>query len=262
MRALLLVALLIPGWALAVDTQFCAGPSKYGTSVENCGGGSDSCCPLNLSNPDAGANVTNTTGDGSVVTDRTGGTVYACVRLDTSAKATGAQIVAGSPCVDADNLASAAGTVEFTGGNTFSGLTAETSYIVDYTATYDNQPGHEVLSSAVFSTLAAPGGGGTDLTGAGLFLAKDDAGNTDETPTGNDGTQTSGCTSMPNSCSEYSHVGTPAEGQAVYFSEGGDWNNREFQVQHSGGSASTRVVIGCYFDEGDDDGNPVRCDDT
>jgi len=234
---------------------------------ESCGVGGYylvGACPCHLTAPLAGGNVTDVTADGSIVLAGANctGDVYGFADITADPDPSHADCVAGTGATNAQTLsATGAGTYSFTGATDFVSLTAETSYQVAYCFVPDTNPNRitkPVLVSGAFSTLAAAGGGGTDLTGAGLFIALADAGNTDETPTGTAGTQTSGCTSMANSCSEFSHLGSLATGQNFYMAEGGVWEDKAYSVVHSG-SSSDIAVVGCYFDEGDDDGNPVLC---
>ena len=222
---------------------------------------SASGCPCNLSAGMAGPNVSNTQIDGSVTLtgDNCDGTIHACVDNDADPAITRDACINNTGMESKQTKASTgAGSYSF---SAFTGLSAETlskmSFFLVPSGSYTNRPEHDVENSNSFTTLAAPGGGGTDLTGAGLFIAQNDGGNTDETPTGTSGTQTSGCTSMANSCSQFSHIGTPATGTNVYLAEGSDITG-PITINFEG-SSSDEALFGCYFDEGDDDGNPVEC---
>jgi len=248
-------------WAMAAnaadidlgDFELCSATSTYYA---------DGGCPCDLSIT-AGPSVDATTADADVVLtgDNCAGTLYVCMDV-TADTVTRADCIANTGVTDRNtSTPSGAGTESFAGASEFAG-SAETQYriwaFLAPSGNYQNRITFDAGTTATFTTNAVAGGGGTDLTGAGLFIAQGDAGNTDETPTGTAGTQTSGCTSMANSCSEFSHIGTPASGQNVYLAEGGVWADDTWTINWSGTSGDP-VVIGCYFDEGDDDGNPVLC---
>lgn len=213
-------------------------------------------CPCDLS-VTAGPND-DTTADADVVLvgDNCAGTLHVCMDV-TADSPTRADCIANTGVTDKQTSSpSGAGTETFTGASTLTG-SGETQYKIWAHLVPTNYPNRSTFEAAASATFATNAAAGTGLTGAGLFVALADAGNTDETPTGTAGTETSGCTSMANSCSLFSHLGTPATSQNVYLAEGGVWTTT-WAINWSGTSGDV-VQIGCYFDEGDDNGDPILC---
>ena len=197
---------------------------------------------------------TNTTG----VVNKSSGTAYAYIdNAGDAAPVDCAAVQAAVGAVDSTSKTITSNSVVLDGLNSFTGLTAETNY-KSYGCAVEGVRIGKVTATDTRSTLATPGGGGSDLTGQGQFIALADGGNTDETPIGTAGTATSGCTSMANSCSQFSHLGTPSIGGNVYLCEGCVWEDEGLTIT-TGGTSGDPAVWGCYFDEGDDNGNPVLC---
>lgn len=252
----LLLAAVAAHSATISRTSIACPDGTYTTTATTAG-----CLPY-ISSAMPGANVAQTTTDYDATVSVTSGTFYACLfPSETVTPPTAAQIQAGSsPCINAGgtkNISISSTSVSLTGGNQFTGQTAEDLLKGASFVRTGVRESLNVHISSAFAMLAATGGGGTDLTGAGLFVCAGDAGNTDETPTGTAGTATSGCTSMAGACSAYSQT-SPGIGQDVYFCEGGALSNTNISVS-TGGNSGDQAVYGCYFDEGDDDGNPVLC---
>lgn len=243
-----LLLLILSNQAFSLDAKQCAD----GTITI-----SGATCRPYISVFNIGDTLTDTSTNHFATVDVTSGTFYTATYLSSATSdhpVVCSGVIAGTNAADTSSKIITSASVEMDGGDNASGLTAEQMYTTFSCAVNGVRQGK--VAQAEFTTLAAPGGGGTDLTGAGAFVAKDDQGNTDETPTGTAGTATSGCTSMAASCSELSHPSTPT-GANIYLSEGGTWED-DWQITWDGTSGDP-VVIGCYFDEGDDDGNPVQC---
>jgi len=241
------------------DLEYCPSVQKYYIT-----GG----CPCEVQSTTGAVEITDTTTEAIVVLAQSGsvdtctGTIYTCMDVPGDSVSR-ADCIAGTGVTDQQTIAaSGAGSYTYDGAKLFTG-TAETEYrmhsfLVPSGSGYDNRISHDSAISENFTMNATIGGGGTDLTGAGLFVALADGGNTDETPTGTAGTQTSVCTSMAGSCSEFSHL-SPGTGQDIHLAEGAVWNDRTLSLNFRG-IASDYTRVACYFDEGDDDGNPVLCE--
>ena len=238
------------------------GPCDSSTDYYRSGG-----CACTLSKAMAGANVGETVSDGEITLsgDNCAGTVYAFAHIAGSPP-TYAQCIANTGSLNRQSQSGGTGVKTFTGGTKLTSLTADANTAITYCLVpsgtgHDNRNSHAVITSATFRTNPStsgppPSGPATDLTNAGFFIAFNDGGNTDETPTGTAGTATSGCTTMAGACSQFSHINL-AMGQNVYFAEGSRFTT-QISIGASG-STSDPVEIGCYFDEDDDNGNPAIC---
>jgi hypothetical protein len=207
-------------------------------------------CPCDLSIT-AGPNVDDTTADSDVVLvgDNCSGTLHVCmdVTADTPSRA---DCIANTGVTDKQtSTPSGAGTETFTGASTFTG-SAETQYRIWahlVPTNYPNRPTFEAAATSTFTTNAAPGGGGADITGGGLFVAKADAGNSDETTGSTDGLSSpAGCTQHFNSpCAELSEL-SPAQGQDIFLAEGAVWADTTWTISQ-GGTSGDVLVVSCYF---------------
>jgi hypothetical protein len=97
-----------------------------------------------------------TTADWSITSNEASGVVYAGVRPTASAALTSAQLIAGSGGAGVAWSTDTTMTADANNGGTFTGLTAETAYQVDYVAVDDWGNVGSVVSSAEFTTAAAP----------------------------------------------------------------------------------------------------------
>ena len=250
-RIALLLLLTLPVYAADVtfNLDYLCPDGNYAVSEAGC------ACQVTAT---AGANCGQTDCDAQVVlvgSACSDGVLHTCLDLSADADISRANCVANSGMVGKKTATDpGAGTIDYTGVTDFGSLTAETGYqlrayfVEDPTGSYADRT-TATLDEAIapdFSTLAAAGGGGSDLTGTGLFIALGDAGNTDETTSGTAGTQTSGCTSMANACSEISHLGTPPTGTKVYLAEGGVWADRRWIINWEGNSGDG-MEISCYY---------------
>jgi len=99
-------------------------------------------------------------------------------------------------------------------------------------------------------------GGGADITGNGLFVAKNDGGNTDETTSGETGT------SSPADCTQHFaspcvdlREPSPAMSQDIFLAEGGVWEDETMTISQ-GGASGAPLVVSCYYNNG---GTPNQC---
>jgi hypothetical protein len=97
-----------------------------------------------------------TTADWSIRSNEASGVVYAGVRPTASAALTSAQLIAGSGGAGVAWSTDTTMTADANNGGSFTGLTAETAYKVDYVAVDDWGNVGSVVSSAEFTTAAAP----------------------------------------------------------------------------------------------------------
>jgi hypothetical protein len=97
-----------------------------------------------------------TTADWSITSNEAAGVVYAGVRPTASAALTSAQLIAGSGGAGVAWSTDTTMTADANNGGTFTGLTAETAYKVDYVAVDAWGNVGSVVSSAEFTTAAAP----------------------------------------------------------------------------------------------------------
>lgn len=159
MRWLLLPLLLLAGAAQAAETQWCENTQVYVELTDICGSGdNEDCCTPDLSDANAGANLSSSAFDGDVTTDKANGTMYGCARTSATAVRTPAEIIAGTGCTDTSSVTvSSAGLQDFSGANNFSGLAAETEYQIDYHHQWDSdrQVTYEVETSPPVTTPAA-----------------------------------------------------------------------------------------------------------
>ncbi len=220
--------------------------------------GSTADCRPFISELRPGDELTQTTTNAEADVSLLVGTLYAYVdNAGDAAPTTCAAIQAGTGAIDTSSKAVASSTVNLNSTDNFTSLIANTSYKL-YACIINGARISEITASAAFSTLEAVGVGGTDLTGEGKFACDNDGGNTDETETGNSGTGTPGsCNSMANACDEFSDLSL-AVGTDAYLCEGGVFNDSVIVLD--GGTSGDIQRLGCYFDEGDDNGNPELCD--
>jgi len=257
---LLLCLSAVSGYSASVERTSAICPDgSYSTT------GSASDCRPYLSSHSAGGNVTDTTAEVSATSTKTSGTFYSCPFPSETASGSypdSDEIQAGTgSCLSGKEESVTVSSTDITldGANVFATLTPEDS-LKAASVHIQGVRISDVDISNTFVTLAAPGGGGTDLTGAGFFIADNDGGNTDETETGDAGTQTSGCTAMDSACSSLNHV-SPAIGDNIYLAEGARFDDFKLDITQNG-TLSDFHEWSCYFDEGDDDGNPVLCAST
>jgi hypothetical protein len=239
MLALLLVPLLM---GATIDLGTFEFYSSTGTYVAP---GAGSC---DLQSISAGPNVDDTTADASVTLSgqNCAGVLHIC--LDASADTpTRDQCISNTGIVD-KQTSNPSGA----GQETFINLTgaAETQYKIWahlVPTNYANRVSFDFEVTATFTTNAAPGGGGADITGGGLFVAKADAGNTDETTGSTDGLSSpAGCTQHFNSpCAELSEL-SPAQGQDIFLAEGAVWADTAWTISQ-GGTSGDPLVVSCYF---------------
>jgi hypothetical protein len=97
-----------------------------------------------------------TTADWSITSNEAAGVVYAGVRPTASAALTSPQLIAGSGGAGVAWSTDTTMTADANNGGTFTGLTAETAYRVDYVAVDDWGNVGSVVSSAEFTTAAPP----------------------------------------------------------------------------------------------------------
>lgn len=229
-------------------------------SFELCGATStyfqDGGCPCDLSIT-AGPNVDNVSADADVVLagDNCAGTLHTGLYPAASSPSR-ADLIAGTGATDKETASpSGAGTVSFTGASQLDG-TAEAAYRIHASlvqTNYSNRPTFDDVVTASFNLLANPGGGGTDLTGAGYFICANGAGgNTTET----DGSDSNSGLSMASPWLTLAKATDLPAGSDVYFCEGGTWSGERLVVNWTG-SASDRVIIGCYFNDG---GTATKCE--
>lgn len=253
----LLALLLLPWSAYAADIDLGTFTSCPGTGDYYASG----ACPCDLSTPQAGPNVDATTADGSVVLTGTNcaGTLHACM-IATADTPNRADCISNTGVVDKNTSSpSGAGTQSFSGASEFTG-SAETQYKIEYYLVPTNYPNRNTFDNAAitatFTTNATLGGGGADLTGQGLFVAKNDGGNSDETTVGTSGSSSpAGCTQhFASPCADLSEP-SPAVSQDIYLAEGGVWNDETMTISQSG-NASDQLVVSCYYNNA---GTPNQC---
>ena len=111
------------------------------------------------------------------------------------------------------------------------------------------------IASGVSNECGA-GSEGDDISGAGLFVAKSDGGNSDETNSGNSGI------GSPADCSQHFaspcaelFSPSPALGQDIFLAEGGVWEDQTITITQDG-SRGDPLVVSCYYNNG---GTPNQC---
>lgn len=218
------------------------------------GAASASCCGPTLSGATSGANLATGATDGSVTTTGSGGTMYGCVHPSATVP-TQAQVIAGSsPCVDAQTKGSpSAGAVAFNsaGSNRFTGLSGSTEYAASYVhVDGTHRPVWQLRTSAPFTTLAGGGGGGSDLTGTGYFVDCDSGSDS------NSGLSTA----VPWKTLAKVNNNVTAAGSDVYLKRGSTCANQTVTIDWNG-TASDRVIFGCYYLDAGNSNQPTSCDD-
>ena len=261
MRRLIVALLLLPWSAHAADITL--------TSVDSCSTGKSVLaggCPCDISVVTPGP-IENTTDADVTVTLASSGSVDNCagtihVGLDVIADSpTRDEVIANTGLIDKQTAASTgAGTYTFTGGSVLTG-SAETQYKVWAelvpSGAHQDRITWDRLASAIFTTNATPGGGGGgDISGLGLFVAKADGGNSDETTSGSTGTSSpAGCTAHFNSpCADLDEP-SPALSQDIFLAEGGVWEDETLTISQSGEDGDP-LVVSCYYNDG---GTATQC---
>ena len=252
MRVLGFYAVLLLGFIVGTSAQAAAidlGTYEFHASTGTYEAAGAGAC--DLSNINSGPNVDDTTADTSVTLSgqNCAGTLHVCMDIaaDTPSRA---DCIANTGITDKQTSTPLGpGTETFTGVSTLTG-SAETQYRIWAHLVPTNYANRATFDSEVtptFTTNAAPGGGGADITGGGLFVAKADAGNTDETTGSTDGLSSpAGCTQHFNSpCADFSEL-SPAQGQDIYLAEGGVWADTTWTISQSGTSGDP-LVVSCYY---------------
>ena len=220
-------------------------------------------CPCQISSVTPGPNVGNTTADVDFTLSGGAaciGDAHVCLEPLADGNPGRDNCINNTAILDKEIVpSSGAGSYTLTGATALTG-NAEAQHRVYVhvvpSGTYADRPTHGSGTSATFSTNAAPGGGGPDISGDGLFVAKNDLGNTDETTGSTDGLSSpAGCTQHFNSpCAELSEL-SPATGQNVSYAEGATWNGDQLTIS-VGGNASDPAVHRCYYNNA---GTPNQC---
>lgn len=240
---LCLLLLSMPSWASVCTnlpgTTYCDSAAYPG------------CCGPNPTSVTT-SSITETGADATVTKEATAESVYWCAHLS-SVTATDTEIREGlaSTCEDTGVVHDALGTVNLTGANAISGLSAATAYKISIVVDEGTaRPIRKVVTSPEFTTSAASGGGGgggdIEITGVDNYFVDCDAGN-----------DSNAGTSMAAPWRTLGKVNTSVStsGSDVYVKHGTDCSDQQI-VLDWGGTALNRATFDCYYD---DSGTPRTC---
>ena len=247
MRIALSILLLLPIFAHSVEltAELCPANSSYYVQ-----GG----CPADLTTAQAGGNVTENSGDGSVVCSGANciGTVHAYARAASAGTPSYADCVSGAGSLNKQtDPITGAGTSNFS----FINLTSDTSIRITYCfepigGNYDNRNYDDIEVAADFQTLSGTPGGGNDIENSGFFV--DDTGGNDS----NSGTNSS------NPWKTLGKVNTTvtAVGSEVYLKREEDWSGERLDLRWQG-DPTDQAETACYYADAGNGNQITRCDE-
>lgn len=210
------------------------------------------CCGPNPTSVST-STITETGVSATITKESDAESVYACVHLS-SVTPTDTEIREGlaSTCKDTGVIHDGTGTVNFTGANAFTGLSANTAYKVSAIADEGTaRPIRKVVTSAELTTSAASGGGGgggdVEITGSDNYFVDCDAGN-----------DSNAGTSMAAPWLTLGKVNSTVTtaGADVYLKHGTTCSGQQLVADWGGVNTSNMATIDCYYD---DAGTPRTC---
>ena len=248
MRIVLPLILLLPIFAHSVELTAELCPANGSFYVQ---GG----CPADLTTPQAGGSVTDTTASGSVVCNGANciGTVHAYARAASAGTPSYADCVSGAGSL---NKQTDAITVPGTSNFSFINLTSDTSIRITYCfepigGNYDNRNYDDIAVAADFQTLAGAPGSGNDIENSGFFVC----------PTGNNNNNGTSTSTPWETLSKVNSTVT-AVGSKVWLCRGGVWNGEKLTIDWNGEpDGSEDAFVGCYYNDAGNGNQATECDD-